>query len=52
MFMWKTPSFPDKTFLIVPKGLHNCQLSTVNCQFAEAAKLLFYLPAEEARSVF
>ena len=31
----------DLGILIILKGCHNCQLSTVNCQFGEAAKQQF-----------
>ena len=31
----------DLVILIILKGCQNCQLSTVNCQFGEAAKQQF-----------
>ena len=39
-------------FKIVPKGHNHCQLSTVNCQFGEAAKFQFIdLPARPVQAV-
>ena len=37
----------DLGILIILKGCHNCQLSTVNCQFGEAAKQQFICPTRE-----
>ena len=34
----------DLGILIILKGCRNCQLSTVNCKFGEAAKQQFLLP--------
>ena len=38
-----------QAFLIILKGCHNCQLSTVNCQFGEAAKHQFAVYRSEYR---
>ena len=35
------------SFIIVPQGHNNCQLSIVNCQFGEAAKFQFVILANE-----
>ena len=37
----------DLGILIILKGCQNCQLSTVNCQFGEAAKQQFICPTRE-----
>ena len=42
----------DLGILIILKGCHNCQLSTVNCQFGEAAKQQFICPLRKGDGLF